>query len=156
MCWHKEVQRPLSKQKFCSSLHPRGRRHPGTRGNPVLVGLEFDAEPVVEDAQGAVAITHHCLRHDSLHLLRHHADVGAVAAVVAEAIVAEPIGKIPEQNDIVLERDVGSSTTATPATAAAATTAATAAAETTTPATTETAAAADSTAAATEAGSPPR
>jgi hypothetical protein len=90
-----------------------------------------------------------------LHLLRHHADVGAVAAVVAEAIIAEPIGKIPEQNDIVLERDVGSSTTATPATAAAATTAA-AAAEATTPATTETAAAADSTAAATEAGSPPR
>src|SRR5215467_11884275 len=107
MCWHKEARRPLAKEEFCSSLHPRGRRHPGTRRNPVLVGLEFDAEPVVEDAQGAVAIMH--------HLLRHHADVGAVAAVVAEAIVAEPVGKMAEQNDIVLERDVGSSTATTPA-----------------------------------------
>src|SRR5262249_57725240 len=114
MVRHKEAQRPPPKQQFCSSLHPRGRRHPGTRRNPVLVGLEFDAEPVVEDAQGAVAITHHRLRHHSLHLLRHHTDVGAVAAVVAEAIVAEPIGKMAEQNDIVLERDVGSSTTPAP------------------------------------------
>src|SRR5262245_22369625 len=97
---------------------------------------------------------HHRLRHDSLHLLRHHADIGAVAAVVAEAIVAEPVGQMAEQNDIVLERDVGSSAT-TAATAAATTTAA-ATAEATTAAATETAAAAHaasaSEAAATDAG----
>ena len=113
-------------------MHPRRHRHTGTRRNPMLVGLEPDAEPVVKDAQCTIAITHHRLRHDSLHFLRHHADIGTVAAVVAEAIIAEAIGKMTEQDDIVLERDVGpsaSSTTTTSATTA--TTAATEAATTT-------------------------
>ena len=122
-------------------MYPR-RGQSGTRCNPLLIRLELDPEPVVKNAQGAVPITNNGLRQDSLNLLRHHADIGTVAAVIAEAIVAETIRKMTEQNDIVLERDVGSSTTttatttttttataATEATAATATEATTAAAE---------------------------
>src|SRR6185369_16170111 len=100
--------------------------------NPMLVGLEPDAEPVVKDAQCTIAITHHRLRHDSLHFLRHHADIGTVAAVVAEAIIAEAIGKMTEQDDIVLERDVGPSASTATTEAATATTATEAAAATAT------------------------
>ena len=60
---------------------------------------------------------HHSLRHDGLDFLRYHADIGAIAAVVAEAIVADAIGEMAKKNDIVLESDIG------PAPAAAATTA---------------------------------
>jgi len=112
-------------------VHPRRHRHTGTRRNPMLVGLEPDAEPVVKDAQCTIAITHHRLRHDSLHFLRHHADIGTVAAVVAKAIIAEAIGKMTEQGDIVLERDVGPSASSTTTTSTTATTAATEAAATT-------------------------
>jgi len=110
-------------------VHPRRHRHTGTRRNPMLVGLELDAEPVVKDAQCTIAITHHRLRHDSLHFLRDHADIGTVAAVVAKAIIAEAIGKMTEQGDIVLERDVGPSASSTTTTSTTATTAATAATE---------------------------
>lgn len=125
----------------------------------MLVGLEFDAEPVVKDAQGAVAITYHRLRHDSLHFLRHHPDIGTVAAVVAEAIVTEAIGKMTEQDDIVLECDIGSTPTAAAAAAATTTTtsAATAAEATTaTAAESTTAAAAEATASDTRATAPGR
>src|SRR6185369_15809147 len=132
MSQRKETQQLSAKKEVCSLVHPRRHRHTGTRRNPMLVGLELDAEPVVKDAQCTIAITHHRLRQDSLHFLRHHAAIGTVAAVVAEAIIAETIGKMTEQDDIVLERDVGpsaSSTTTTSATTA--TTAATEAATTT-------------------------
>src|SRR4029079_15132928 len=55
---------------------------------------------------------------------RHHANIGLLAAVIAEAVEAEPIVEMPEQDDMVLERDVGTSS----ATAAAAATAGAAAA----------------------------
>jgi pimeloyl-ACP methyl ester carboxylesterase len=50
-----------------------------------------------------------------LDLLRHDADIGLIAADVAEPVVTEPITKISEQADILLPRDFGSS----PSTAAA-------------------------------------
>src|SRR6476661_2496136 len=149
MSQRKETQQLSAKKEVCSLVHPRRHRHTGTRRNPMLVGLEPDAEPVVKDAQCTIAITHHRLRHDSLHFLRHHADIGTVAAVVAEAIIAEAIGKMTEQDDIVLERDVGpSASTATTTSATTTTTAATAATEaaTTTAATEATAATARATA----------
>lgn len=96
---------------------------------PLLEGLEPHAKLVVEDAQGAIAIAHNGFRHDALDLLRHHADIGAIAAVVAEAIVAEAIGEMAEENNVMLEHDVGSPSSATAAAAAAAEAAATAAAE---------------------------
>src|SRR5689334_8499869 len=129
MSQRKEARQLSAKKEVCSSVHPRRHRYRGTRRNPMLVGLELDAEPVVKDAQCTIAITHHRLRHDSLHFLRHHADIGTVAAVVAEAIIAETIGKMTEQDDIVLERDVGPSASSTTTTSTTATTAATAATE---------------------------
>jgi hypothetical protein len=124
-------------------MHPPRRWHPRTRRDPLLIGLEPDAKPVIEDAECSVAIVHDRLRHHGLHFLRHHADIGPITAVVAEAIVAEAIGKMTEQDDIVLERDVGpSATTATTTSTTAATTATAAATEAaTTTAATEAAAA---------------
>ena len=116
-------------------MHPPRRWHPCTGRDPLLIGLEPDAKPVIEDAECPVAIVHDRLRHHRLHFLRHHADIGPITAVVAEAIVAEAIREMTEQDDIVLERDVGpsaSSTTTTSATATAATSAAAEAATTTT------------------------
>src|SRR5262249_56374735 len=81
------------------------------------------AERVVEDPEVAVATAQHGLGHDGLHLLRHDADVGARAVVIAEAIEAEAVVEPAEQADVVLQRDVG----APAAAAAAESTAATAA-----------------------------
>src|SRR6185295_8266062 len=59
--------------------------------------------------------------HDRLYFLRHHPDIGLVAAEIAEAVIAEAIVQMPEQHDVMLQRDVGAS--ATTSAAAAATTA---------------------------------
>src|SRR5262245_57728255 len=107
-----------------------GGRDACARREPLLVSLERHAEPVVEDAEVAVAATHDRVRPDRLHLLRHHADIGAVAAGVAEAVEAEAIVEMAEQRDVVLERHIGApaaaaaAAAATPATATEATTAA--------------------------------
>src|SRR5262249_60105833 len=93
-------------------------------GKPVAVGAEFQAEPVVVDTQIPIAAARHCVRPHCLHFLRHHADIGLVAAEIAEAVVAEAVVEMTKQDDVVLERNVG-----TPATAAATT--ATAAAKST-------------------------
>jgi hypothetical protein len=93
----------------------------------MLIRLKLDAKLVIENAQGSVVVTYDGLRHDRLHFLRHHADIHAVAAVIAEAIVAEAVSEMAEKNDIVLERNIGppsaTTTTATAATAATTTTA---------------------------------
>src|SRR5262249_59883760 len=89
-----------------------------TRCNPLFVGLELDAQPVVEHAQRAIAIVYNGFRHDRLHFLRNHADIGTIAAVVAEAIVAKAVRQVAEKNDIVLEHDIGpTAAAATPTTA---------------------------------------
>src|SRR5262245_21470671 len=109
-------------RSWSNGWQPRARR------NPFLVCLELDAEPVIEHAEGAIAIAHNSFRHHRLDFLRDHADVRTIAAVVAEAIVAKAVCKMPEQNDIVLDHDVGPSpaaTTAATATTEAATTTAT-------------------------------
>src|SRR5262249_35916615 len=64
-------------------------------------------------------------RRDLHDLLRHDADVGLAAAVIAKAIEAKTIVQIAEKNDVMLEPDVGAPTpaaapAATPTTAAAA------------------------------------
>lgn len=119
-------------------------RHASARRDPLFVGLELDAELVVEDPQIAVAATDDGVGHHLLHFLRHYADVGAVAAVIAEAIIAKAVGEMAEEDDIMLQRDVGSA----PAAAASAAAAAEAATATTTE--TTTAAATEATAATTE------
>src|SRR5262249_54331529 len=79
------------------------------------------------DPQIAVTAAHDCPGRDSLHFLRHDADVGPVTAVVGEAIEAEAIVETTEQVDVVLEPDIGPASAA-PAPAAAATMSAKAAA----------------------------
>src|SRR5947209_15460621 len=90
-------------------------RDMSARRGPLVVGLELQAELVVEDPQIAVAAAQYRRGHDCLDFLRHHADIGLVAAVVAEAVEAEAVIEVAEKRDVVLEHDVGS-----PALAAAA------------------------------------
>src|SRR5580658_1523035 len=107
---------------------------------PLVVGLERQSKPLVGDAHIAVDVHRYRFRHDRPHLLRHHADIGGVAAVVDEAIVAEAVVEAPEQHDLVLDAHIGatraaaSSTAAAPAAAEAATAAPAAEAATATPA----------------------
>src|SRR6185503_14414028 len=92
------------------------------RGKPLVVGVEWQAKLVVVDTQVAVVTADDSIRPHGLNFLRHYADITLVAAVVAEAIEAEAIVEMPEQDDMVLERDVGtSSATASAAAATAAT-----------------------------------
>src|SRR5689334_13916499 len=103
-------------------------------GEPVDVGLEFHAELVVVNAQIAVAAARDRLWHHGLHLLRHHADKGLVAAEIAEAIEAEAVIEMAEQHDVVLQRDVGAPAAATPTPTAAKTASAATTAEAAAPA----------------------
>ena len=66
------------------------------RGNPVVVS-QFQPELVVENPQVPIATMHDRIWHDGLHLLRDHADIDFVAAVVAEAIEAKPIIELADQ-----------------------------------------------------------
>src|SRR2546423_2202855 len=78
------------------------------RRGPLLVGLELKAELVVEDAQIAVAAAQYRRGHDCLDLLRHHADIRLVAAVVAEAVEAKAVVEVAEKREVVLKHHVGS------------------------------------------------
>src|SRR5215510_7092538 len=90
-----------------------GRRELCTRRHPPVVGLELQAELLVEDSEVAVTAAHNRLRHDRLHFLRHHTHVGLVAADIAEAVEPEAVVEMTEQGDVVLERDVGAPAAAT-------------------------------------------
>src|SRR5262245_2545492 len=101
------------------------RRQACTRSQPLVVALEAHAQPVVVHAQDAFRIAAHRIGPHELHLLRHHADIALVAAVVAEAVEAKTIVEATEERDVVLDADVGAAsastaTTATPTAAACA------------------------------------
>src|SRR4030088_1184625 len=83
-------------------------RDMSARRGPLVVGLEFQAELVVEDPQIAVAAAQYRRGHDCLDFLRHHADIGLVAAVVGEAVEAEAVIEVAEKRDVVLKHHVGS------------------------------------------------
>src|SRR5580658_6214239 len=89
---------------------------------PLVVGLEGQPKPVVGNAHIAVRAARYRFRHHGPHLLRHHPDIGGVAAVVDETIIAEAVVEPPEQYDVMLEAHVGATPAA--ATSAAATPAA--------------------------------
>src|SRR3984885_13827261 len=124
-CRRSSLSSSLSSSGFPPSM--RGwfhARQMGATGQPLVVGLERQSKSVVGNAHVTVrAARHRFWRHGS-HLLRHHPDIGGVAAVVDETIIAEAVVEPPEQNDVMLEAHVG----ATPAAATSA--AATPAAET--------------------------
>jgi hypothetical protein len=112
-------------------------------GNPLLVGLKLDAHLVVEDPQVAILTPGDCIRLNRLHILRHNTDISFVAAVIAEAIEANAVGKVTEKNNIVLECDVRSPSTAAATSTAATTTTDTSATAATTADTATTAATAE-------------
>src|SRR5262249_43848169 len=92
---------PLASLPARLMLDPIGGWDACARRNPPLVGLKLQAELVVKDPQIAVAAAHDRLRHDGLHLLRHYADVGSVAAVIGEAIISQPIAEMAKKDDVV-------------------------------------------------------
>jgi hypothetical protein len=110
--WHPHKRVDISVRNRNADWHLRARR------NPLLVSLKLDAYLVVEDPQVAILPPRHCVRLNQLHILRHHADVGSVAAVIAEAIKADTVAEMTEKNDVVLDRDVGSASTASASAAA--------------------------------------
>ena len=129
----------------------RARRDLASRCEPLIVRLKLHADLLVVDPQIAIAPARHGIRHDRLHFLRHHADIGLLAAIVSEAIEAEAVVEMAEQLDAMLELDIRAPATTAAAAATAATTTETttaAAAESTTAAAAEstTATAAESTA----------
>src|SRR5271166_4614412 len=77
------------------------------RRDPLLVALERQSEQIVGDAHIAVGTERHRFWRHGLHLLRHHADICGMTAVVDEAIVSEAVVEPPEQHDIVLEPHIG-------------------------------------------------
>jgi hypothetical protein len=90
-----------------------------SRSVPLVVALERQAELVVVDAQITIPAARDSLWHDLLHLLGDHTDIGFVAAVIAEAVEAKAVAEMAEQDNVVLQPDVGSPSTATAGTAAA-------------------------------------
>src|SRR3954466_5657649 len=91
----------------------------------MLVAFEVDPELAVAHAQITVLAAHHRVGPYRLHLLGDHADVGAGAAVVDEAVEAETVLEMAEQRDVMLQPDVGAPAAAAATTAASATAAAT-------------------------------
>jgi len=81
----------------------------------MVVVLEFYPELLVVHPQITVAAARHGFRCDPNDFLRHDPDVRFAAAVIAEAIEAEAIVQITQENDVMLDHDVGAPT-ATPAT----------------------------------------
>src|SRR5580698_4939469 len=97
---------------ICSMRDHGGARDFCSRRQPRFVGLELDAKLVVVDAEITVPALRDGSRHDGLHFLRHHPDIGSVAAVVGEAIETEAIVEAAERYDVVLEPNIGATSTA--------------------------------------------
>src|SRR5262249_48646360 len=112
--------KPKQKTRWRCSMRPR-HRNSCARGEPMIVILESYPELLVVHPQIAVSAARHDVRRDLHDLLRHDADVGLAAAVIAKAIEAKTIVQIAEKNDVMLEPDAGAPTpAATPAAATAA------------------------------------
>jgi hypothetical protein len=114
---------PATERRKCSVR--KCDRHARTRCDPSVVGLKLQTEPVIEDPQISVPAAPDRVRPDHLHLLRHHADIDLVAAIIGEAIEADAVVEMADDGDIVLEPHVGppaasAATAAAEATAAAA------------------------------------
>ena len=98
------------------------------RGEPVLVGAEFESELVVVDSEIAVPASRDRIGPQRRDLLGDDADIGLVAAEIAESVVAQTIVEMSEQNHVVLQRQIRAPSTAAAAKAATATAAEAAAA----------------------------
>src|SRR5882672_1110445 len=97
-----------------SCSYPRSRWDLRAGGKPFAIGEELQSKLFIVDSQIAVCATRYRFRHQPLHFLRHHTDIGFIAAEIAEAVIAEAVVKVAKQSNVVLQRYVR-----TPATAAA-------------------------------------
>jgi hypothetical protein len=98
------------------ALGRRPRRNARARYDPLIVGAELQSERIVVNSEVAVPSTQDGLGDDLLHLLRNHANIGAVASFVTKSVKSKTVVQIPEKHDVVLERNVRSpSSTAVPA-----------------------------------------
>ena len=84
----------------------------------MIIALEGQAKLVVIDPQITVPALNDRLGIKLLHLLGHDADISLITAVVAEAIKAKAVIEIAEQDDVVLETDIGTPSPTTTARAA--------------------------------------
>jgi hypothetical protein len=75
--------------------------------------LEGHADLTVVDAQVAVATAVDRSRHDTLYLLRDHPDIGGLGAVIGKTVEAEPVLHDSQQEDMVLELNIGTAPAAT-------------------------------------------
>jgi len=104
-----------------------GRRQMGSCFDPVLVTLKLQAELAIVDSQITVRATFDRLGCHLPNFLCDHADIGFMPAVIYKTVNAEPIIEAADKDDIMLESDVGSPSTAAVSTATAAVSTATAA-----------------------------
>src|SRR5262249_49684141 len=95
-----------------------GRRHPCARCDPPLVGLELEAELLVEDPQVAVATAHDRTRRDRQHVRANPAYVAVADRERGEAEEAEAVGEMAAGLEVVLERATGAPAAAAAETAA--------------------------------------
>jgi|SRR5580704_10530830 hypothetical protein len=93
---------------------------------PLIVGFELYSQLTVMHAEEAIRSPLDGLGNHVFHLLSDHADIGFVAAIVTEAIDAEAVWKPADEDDVVLEADIGSPPAAAPTATTAAVHAATA------------------------------
>src|SRR6516164_6642533 len=98
-------------------VRPAHGGNPCTGGDPAVVAFEFEAELFVEDPQVPVASSYHGAGQHALHFLRHHPNIGLVAAVIGKAIEAKTVVEHSQQDDVVLEVDIAATSAATSASA---------------------------------------
>src|SRR5438552_1146021 len=77
------------------------RRKFSACGLPVFVRLHLQPKLFIIDPKEAVGATHDSTGHHGLDFVSHHADIGFVAAVVAETIEAEAVVEMAEQHDVM-------------------------------------------------------
>jgi hypothetical protein len=82
--------------------------------------LEFQAEPVVVDAEITIVATVDCIGSKRLDLLRQHSDIGLAAAVIGETVVTQSVLQVAQQRDIVLETEIRTASAASTASASTA------------------------------------
>jgi hypothetical protein len=72
----------------------------------MVVGLKFEADPVVKDPQIAVSTNRDRVRHNCLHLLSDNTDISSTPAIIDEAIEPKAVFEMAEQGDAVLKPQI--------------------------------------------------
>src|SRR5437868_15302618 len=120
----------VASKKALSWSYPRSHWDSCAGSEPILIGAKFDSEPAVMDPEIAITPARDCIGLHRLHLLRDDADVSLVAARIAKSIVAKPVLETTEQDDVVLQPQIGPPAAAAPAATSANTTTSSSAAST--------------------------